>query len=51
MEHWTVDDARDGGAWLLYDESAEQDAPFIKFHGSREAALEVARRLNEAQPK
>jgi hypothetical protein len=50
MEHWIVD-GRDGKAWLLFDENAEQDAPFIKFHGSHEAAQEVARRLNEAQPK
>lgn len=49
-EHWIVD-GKDGPAWLLFDENAlEHGAPFVKVYGAKEAAEDIAKRLNAGQP-
>lgn len=52
MENWVVDPVRDGKTFLIYDDNAGDDARFIRVHGgSQEDADEIARRMNEGQPK
>jgi hypothetical protein len=51
MEHWVVDDAPDGGKWLLYDENSSDSSVFIRVSGPKELAQRVASGLNENQPK
>ncbi|MGY2488265.1 hypothetical protein [Cupriavidus sp. CP313] len=51
-ENWIVE-GMDGNAWLLFDENSETEAgaPYVKVYGSKEAADDVAARLNKGQPQ
>ncbi|MDN8078850.1 hypothetical protein QZN30_05750 [Burkholderia multivorans] len=49
MEHWIVDDVRDAGKWLIYDENSTDDGSCIRVQGSKELAQRVADGLYKDQ--